>query len=223
MTWRAFRSRWPISLSDVRPRMEQGMFIERKLVKFGLGGLRDRFSTCFSHPATPTDFGGRTSAPGRLGALQPPVVIYNSDRTSLHFWLMRTSGTSRYFRPDWRLCDRNRDGRTMSLTRRRSISSRHGCARHFQMEDHFTLALETGYQASEKPISEAIIESVLPKQIDDLEPTLARHGYTPKVLAELLGAKAASCNKPVYGTDICDPDRECLRAATANRRTCRRQ
>ena len=92
-----------------------------------------------------------------------------------------------------------------------------------QIEDHFTLALETGYQASEKPISEAIIESVLPKQIDDLEPTLARHGYTPKILAELLGAKPASCNKPVYGTDICDPDRGCLRVATANRLTCRRQ
>jgi hypothetical protein len=25
--------------------------------------------------------------------------------------------------------------------------------------------------------------------IDDLEPTLARHGYTPKILVELLGAK----------------------------------
>jgi len=58
-----------------------------------------------------------------------------------------------------------------------------------QIEDHLTLALETGYQASEKPVSEAIIESVLSKQIDDLEPTLARHGYTPKILAELLGAK----------------------------------
>jgi type II secretory pathway predicted ATPase ExeA len=60
-----------------------------------------------------------------------------------------------------------------------------------QIEDHLTLALETGYQASEKPVSEAIIESVLSKQIDDLEPTLARHGYTPKILAELLGAKQA--------------------------------
>ena len=27
-----------------------------------------------------------------------------------------------------------------------------------QIEDHLTLALETGYQASEKPVSEAIIE-----------------------------------------------------------------
>jgi type II secretory pathway predicted ATPase ExeA len=58
-----------------------------------------------------------------------------------------------------------------------------------QIEQHLTLALETGYQASEKPIGEAIVDSVLSKQIDDLEPTLTRHGYTAKVLAEMLGTK----------------------------------
>jgi hypothetical protein len=54
-----------------------------------------------------------------------------------------------------------------------------------------TLALETGYQASEKPVGEAIVDSVLSKQIDDLEPTLTRHGYTAKakVLTEMLGTK----------------------------------
>ena len=60
-----------------------------------------------------------------------------------------------------------------------------------QIEDHLTLALETGYQASERPVTESIVESVLSKQIDDMEPTLARHGYTPKVLSELVGAKPA--------------------------------
>ena len=58
-----------------------------------------------------------------------------------------------------------------------------------QIEQHLTLAFETGYQASEKPITEAIVESVLSKQIDDLEPTLTRHGYTPAVLSEMLGMK----------------------------------
>lgn len=58
-----------------------------------------------------------------------------------------------------------------------------------QIEQHMMLALETGYQASDKPISEAIVDSVLSKQIDDLELTLTRHGYTPKVLTELLGTK----------------------------------
>jgi hypothetical protein len=60
-----------------------------------------------------------------------------------------------------------------------------------QIEQHLTLALETGYQASEMPIGEAIVESVLSKQIDDLEPTLTRHGYTANVLAEMLGTKQA--------------------------------
>jgi hypothetical protein len=58
-----------------------------------------------------------------------------------------------------------------------------------QIEQHLTLALETGYQASEKPIGEAIVDAVLSKQIDDLEPTLTRHGYTAKVLAELLDTR----------------------------------
>ena len=58
-----------------------------------------------------------------------------------------------------------------------------------QNEQHLTLALEAGYQASEKPVGEAIVDSVLSKQIDDLEPTLTRHGYTAKVLAELLDTK----------------------------------
>jgi Resolvase, N terminal domain len=36
------------------------------------------------------------------------------------------------------------------------------------IEQHLTLAPETGHQASEKPITEAIAASLLSKQIDDL-------------------------------------------------------
>jgi len=40
------------------------------------------------------------------------------------------------------------------------------------------------------PVGEGIVDSVLSKQIDDLEPTLTRHGYTAEVLlAELLDTK----------------------------------
>lgn len=66
-----------------------------------------------------------------------------------------------------------------------------------QIEQHLTLALETGYQASEKPVGEAIVDSVLSKQIDDLEPTLTRHGYTAKVLTEMLGTKPGEINDRV--------------------------
>jgi len=58
-----------------------------------------------------------------------------------------------------------------------------------QIEQHLTLALETGFQANEKPISEAIADSVLSKQIDGVEATLTRNGYTTKVLTEMLGVK----------------------------------
>ncbi len=54
-----------------------------------------------------------------------------------------------------------------------------------------TLALGTGYQASEWPVGEAIVDSVLSKHIDDLEPTLTRHGHTMKTLTEMLGTRLA--------------------------------
>ena len=60
-----------------------------------------------------------------------------------------------------------------------------------QIEQHLTLALETGFQASEKPVTETIVDSVLSKQIDGVEATLNRNGYTSKVLTEMLGVKPA--------------------------------
>jgi len=74
-----------------------------------------------------------------------------------------------------------------------------------QIEQHLTLALETGYQASEKPVGEAIVDSVLSKQIDDLEPTLMRHGYRAKVLGEMLGTKPAEVRALLRQT--LEPDR----------------
>ena len=60
-----------------------------------------------------------------------------------------------------------------------------------QIEQHLTLAFEAAYLCGEKPITTAIVESVLSKQIDDLEPTLTRHGYDAKDLAEQFNAKPA--------------------------------
>lgn len=58
-----------------------------------------------------------------------------------------------------------------------------------QIEQHLTLAFEAAFQAGEKPVSATVVESVLSKQLDDLEPTLTRHGYSIKSLAEQFGAK----------------------------------
>ena len=53
----------------------------------------------------------------------------------------------------------------------------------------FWLSAQSNFQF--RCYSTPIIDSVLSKQIDDLEPTLMRHGYSVKVLSEMLGTKPA--------------------------------
>ncbi|KPX43871.1 ExeA-like protein [Pseudomonas syringae pv. helianthi] len=45
------------------------------------------------------------------------------------------------------------------------------------------------YLTGEKPVSAELVESVLSRQLDDLEPTLTRHGYRIKDLVEQFDAK----------------------------------
>lgn len=59
-----------------------------------------------------------------------------------------------------------------------------------QVQLHLSLALEAAYQAGEQPVTASVVESVLSRHIDDLEPTLTRHGYRTKDLVELFDAKA---------------------------------
>ena len=44
-----------------------------------------------------------------------------------------------------------------------------------QVQRHLTLALEAGYQIGERPVTAELVESVLSRQLDDLEPTLTRY------------------------------------------------
>lgn len=60
-----------------------------------------------------------------------------------------------------------------------------------QVQRYLTLALEAAYQIGEKPISAEVVESVLSRQIDDLEPTLTRNGYRLKDLVEQFDARPA--------------------------------
>jgi hypothetical protein len=60
-----------------------------------------------------------------------------------------------------------------------------------QIHLHLTLALEAGYRTGEKPVSAALMDSVLSRHIDDLEPTLTRHGYRLKDTVEKFDAKPA--------------------------------
>lgn len=58
-----------------------------------------------------------------------------------------------------------------------------------QIEQHLTLAFEAGYQVGERPVTAAIVHSILSAETDELEPTLTRHGYNVKILAEQFDAK----------------------------------
>lgn len=60
-----------------------------------------------------------------------------------------------------------------------------------QVQLHLTLALEAGFQTGEKPVTAELVESVLSRQLDDLEPTLMRHGYRLKDMVEQFDAKPA--------------------------------
>ncbi|WP_242140226.1 hypothetical protein [Sphingomonas sp. TREG-RG-20F-R18-01] len=44
-------------------------------------------------------------------------------------------------------------------------------------ENALTLAFEQGFQFAAKPVTAEIVEQVLSRAIDDLEPTLTRNGY----------------------------------------------
>ncbi len=68
-----------------------------------------------------------------------------------------------------------------------------------QIEQYLILALEKGYRVGQKPVTAELVESVLAKGLDDLEPTLIRHGYSPKVLAEILSLKPAEVRAFLQG------------------------
>lgn len=76
---------------------------------------------------------------------------------------------------------------------------------------HLTLALEAGYQTGEKPVTTELVETVMSRQLDDLEPTLAHPGYRLKDMVEQFDAKASEIRslfsnqlEPKRTTEICE-------------------
>jgi len=68
-----------------------------------------------------------------------------------------------------------------------------------QIEQHLILALEEGYRIGEKPVTPEVVETVLSKQIDDLEPRLTRHGYNVRSLADQFNAKPVEIKRLLRG------------------------
>ena len=58
-----------------------------------------------------------------------------------------------------------------------------------QIEQHLVLAFEEALRVDVKPVTVEVVESVLSRHMDDLEPRLVRHGYDARAVAELIGAK----------------------------------
>ncbi|NER28179.1 MAG: hypothetical protein F6J89_11235 [Symploca sp. SIO1C4] len=51
--------------------------------------------------------------------------------------------------------------------------------------------MNEAYQVGIKPITAEFMETVLAIGLDDLEPSLIRHGYNAKALAELLNVRTS--------------------------------
>ena len=74
-----------------------------------------------------------------------------------------------------------------------------------QIEMHLTLAFEQGFRLDAKPVTADIVEQVLSRAIDDLEPTLTRNGYDATAIAQQFNAKLSEVRAFLAGS--LDPDR----------------
>ncbi len=68
-----------------------------------------------------------------------------------------------------------------------------------QIEHYLTLTFEQAYRLGQKPITTEIIETVLAVGLDDLEPSLIRHGYNAKTLAGLLNVRTTEVRSFLQG------------------------
>lgn len=68
-----------------------------------------------------------------------------------------------------------------------------------QIGRHLVRAFEAGFEAGVKPVDASIVDTVLSRRIDDLEPQLTRHGYDVRSLTDQFDAKPAEIKKLLRG------------------------
>jgi hypothetical protein len=73
---------------------------------------------------------------------------------------------------------------------------------------HLSLAFEEAFRVGEKPVTVEVIEAVLSRQIDDLEPKLMRHGYDVRILASQFNVKPAEFRQFLQGALDADRARD---------------
>lgn len=69
-----------------------------------------------------------------------------------------------------------------------------------QIERHLAPAFKEAFRHCIKPEPVQIAEGVLSRQIDDLEPTLTRHGYDVRTIADPFNAKPVEIKRFLAGT-----------------------
>lgn len=74
-----------------------------------------------------------------------------------------------------------------------------------QIGRHLVRAFEAAFEMGLRPIDASIVETVLSRRINDLEPQLTRHGYDAKALCEQFDAKPAEIRMLLHGS--LDPGR----------------
>lgn len=68
-----------------------------------------------------------------------------------------------------------------------------------QIGQHLRLAFDEAFRAGQKPVTAEIIDSVLSKDINAVEPVMTRHGYDIKAIAGLLDTKPAEIRSFLHG------------------------
>ena len=86
-----------------------------------------------------------------------------------------------------------------------------------QIGQHLVRAFEAGFETRVKPLDAALVETVLSRQINDLEPRLTRNGYDLRSLVEQFDAKPAEIRQLLSGELNSERTRELLVACAAKR------
>jgi type II secretory pathway predicted ATPase ExeA len=68
-----------------------------------------------------------------------------------------------------------------------------------QIEHYLILALEQAYRLAEKPVTADIVEATIAPDLNALEPTLIRHGYTSRALSEFLNVRPGEVRALLLG------------------------
>lgn len=129
--------------------------------------------------------------------LRRPALEEIGARTE-QFWLDGIKGQERQY-IEWLLAQCTQQPSAEILTEDALERLATSLSTPLQIEQYLTLAFESGYQVGQKPVTTEVIDGVLAADLDALEATLTRYGYSPRTLAELLNVRPAEIRAFLHG------------------------